>query len=88
MNEYWKKTVLKMLISKYGILSIDMQRAQTFDQAVVKDDLVEKNIDEAEVSYEDNPTNADVRRNAMKEALEEAEVVDETTGEIFNQPAQ
>lgn len=83
-----KKTVLKMLISKYGILSIDMQRAQTFDQAVVKDDLVEKNIDEAEVSYEDNPTNADVRRNAMKEALEEAEVVDETTGEIFNQPAQ
>ena len=77
-----------MLISKYGILSIDMQRAQTFDQAVVKDDLVEKNIDEAEVSYEDNPTNADVRRNAMKEALEEAEVVDETTGEIFNQPAQ
>ena len=83
-----KKTVLKMLISKYGILSIDMQRAQTFDQAVVKDDLVEKNIDEAEVSYEDNSTNADVRRNAMKEALEEAEVVDETTGEIFNQPAQ
>lgn len=31
-----------MLISKYGILSIDMQRAQTFDQAVIKDNLVER----------------------------------------------
>lgn len=83
-----KKTVLKMLISKYGILSIDMQRAQTFDQAVIKDNLVEKNIDEAEISYEDNPGNVDAKRNAMKEALQDAEVVDENTGEIFNQPAQ
>ena len=32
--------------------------------------------------------NEEVKRNAMKEALEEAEVVDETTGELFNQPAQ
>lgn len=83
-----KKTVLKMLISKYGILSIDMQRAQTFDQAVIKDNLVEKNIDEAEISYDDNLENADAKRNAMKEALQEAEVVDESTGELFNQEAQ
>lgn len=80
-----KKTVLKMLISKYGILSIDMQRAQTFDQAVIKDNLVEKNIDDAEISYEDNPDNADARHNTMKEALQDAEVVDENTGELFNQ---
>lgn len=32
-----KKTVLKMLLSKFGILSIDMQRSIQFDQAVVKD---------------------------------------------------
>ena len=65
-----------------------MQRAQTFDQAVIKDNLVEKDIDEAEISYDDNPDNADAKRNAMKEALQEAEVVDESTGELFNQEAQ
>lgn len=32
-----KKTVLKLLISKYGIMSIDMQTALQADQAVVKD---------------------------------------------------
>lgn len=80
-----KKTVLKMLISKYGILSIDMQRAQTFDQAVIKDDLTEKDIDEAEISYDDNLMNEDVKRNAMKEALQEAEIMGEDTGELFNQ---
>ena len=33
-----KKTVLKLLISKYGILSIEMQKAVTFDQSVIIDD--------------------------------------------------
>ena len=79
-----RKTCLKMLLSKYGILSIDMQRAQLFDQAVVKSNLAETDIDDAELSYEDNPDNADAKRNAMKEALQEAEVVDESTGELFN----
>lgn len=32
-----KKTVIKLLLSKWGILSIDMQKAVEFDQAVVKD---------------------------------------------------
>ena len=38
-----EKTVLKLLLSKYGILSIDMQKAITYDQATVKgeDDIVE-----------------------------------------------
>ncbi len=73
-----------MLLSKFGILSIEMQRAQTFDQAIIKDNLAETDIDEAEVSYNDNPDNEEARRNAMKEALQEAEVVDENTGELFN----
>lgn len=87
-TEFWamaKKTCLKQLLSKYGILSIEMQRAQTFDQAVVKNDLIEDNVDEAEVEYVDNPSNADARRQAMKEAMEEAEVVDTETGELFKQ---
>lgn len=83
-----RKTCLKMLLSKYGILSIDMQRAQVFDQAVVKSNLAETDIDDAEVSYDDNPDNADAKRNAMKEALEDAEVVDESTGELFNREVQ
>lgn len=80
-----KKTCLKQLLSKYGILSIEMQRAQTFDQAIVKNDLIEDNVDEAEIEYVDNPDSSNVRRQAMKEAMEEAEVVDTETGELFKQ---
>jgi len=36
-NSMGKKTVLKSLISKWGILSIEMQKAVKFDQGVVKD---------------------------------------------------
>lgn len=77
-----KKTCLKQLLSKYGILSIEMQRAQTFDQAVVKNDLIEEDIDDANIEYVDNNP-AEARRNAIKEALQEAEVVDTETGEIL-----
>lgn len=53
-----RKTVLKLLLSKYAPKSIDIQRALNFDQAVVKTDLVENNIEEAETIYVDNqPTN-------------------------------
>lgn len=55
------KTVLKLLLSKYGILSIEMQRAIKFDQGVVKGDFSEiesfEDIDAAEVEYVDNPNN-------------------------------
>ena len=34
-----RKTVLKLLLSKYAPKSIQMQQALTFDQAVVKNDL-------------------------------------------------
>jgi recombination protein RecT len=45
-NSQWKKnfdamalkTVIKMLLSKWGILSVEMQKAITFDQAVVSED--------------------------------------------------
>lgn len=51
------KTVMKLLLSKYGILSIEMQRAIRFDQGVVKGDISTINnaeeIDEAEVEYVD-----------------------------------
>jgi len=69
-NGVWKdnpeamclKTVLKLLLSKYGILSIEMQRAIKFDQGVVKGDFAQmesvEDIDAIEVDdidYVDNP---------------------------------
>ena len=62
------KTVTKLLLSKFGILSIEMQRAIRFDQGVVKGDFTQMEsfdeIDEAEVEYIDNP-------NGMPEATQE-----------------
>lgn len=62
------KTVMKLLLSKYGILSIEMQRAIKFDQGVVKGDFTEmetiEDIDAMEVDYVDNP-------NTPSEATEE-----------------
>lgn len=47
-----KKTVLKLLLSKFGILSIEMQTAQKVDQAVIKEIEPNGNV---EVEYVDNP---------------------------------
>jgi recombination protein RecT len=44
-----KKTVLKLLLSKWGILSIDMQRAIQDDQKIYDSD--------GNDSYNDNPAN-------------------------------
>lgn len=50
-----RKTVLKLLLSKYAPKSIQMQQALTFDQAVVKNDLTAADtIEEAEITYIDN----------------------------------
>ncbi|MZQ97177.1 MAG: recombinase RecT [Acidaminobacter sp.] len=45
-----KKTVLKLLISKYGIMSLQMQQAQTFDQAILRGD-----VNDPKPEYIDNP---------------------------------
>lgn len=52
-NAMAKKTVLKLLLSKFGILSIEMQTALKTDQAVIKD----VNKDSVEVEYVDNENN-------------------------------
>ena len=64
-----KKTVLKLLLSKFGILSIEMQTAQKVDQAVIK----EVNKDNIEVEYVDGNENADTTTTAI-----EVETVTET----------
>jgi recombination protein RecT len=82
-----KKTCLKMLLSKFGILSIEMQRAQTFDQAVVKGDITEvENVDEAEIAYIDNESSKSKLQDlAMANAIQDAEIIDEETGEVINE---
>lgn len=47
-----KKTVLKLLISKYGIMSVDMQKSVEFDQSTVQGDI--NHIEEATAEYVDN----------------------------------
>ena len=73
-----KKTVLKLLLSKFGILSIEMQTAQKVDQAVIK----EVNKDNIEVEYVDNNENTDTT-NAIevKTVTETIEDDEELTSE-------
>lgn len=67
-----RKTAIKLLLSKYAPLSIDMQTAVTADQAV---------IDARGVRYEDNaPQMADAEEVEATELL-----VDEETGEIIEE---
>lgn len=62
------KTVLKLNISKYGPLSVDMQKAITFDQAIIKDS------DTMDVSYADGTgeltEDADVEETISHEDLQ------------------
>lgn len=61
-----KKTMLRQLISKYGIMSIDMQRAYESDMGVIRDD--------GSVDYVDNIT--DVREVAAEEIATNANQVE------------
>lgn len=77
------KTVMKLMLSKYGILSIEMQRAIKFDQGVVHADFTQMDsiddIDAAEVEYVDNPNDAP------------ADIVEEEvmpTGDLFGNKQQ
>ena len=48
-----EKTLLKLLISKYGIMSTDMQQAVVSDQSKINIDL---DTGEENIEYIDNPT--------------------------------
>jgi recombination protein RecT len=60
------KTVLKQLLSKWGILSVEMQRAIQSDQGIIK------NMDDIdEVFYDDNPKKENIKLESKKSKLEE-----------------
>ena len=71
------KTVLKLLLSKYGILSVEMQRAIKFDQGIVKGDFSQmeslEDIDAVEVDYADNPQNGVNEKKAAETAAKFAD---------------
>lgn len=70
-NGMAKKTVLKDMLKKWGILSIEMQTAITTDQAVIKENIVQKgaNIDN-NIDYVDNPS-TEVEYEDVKEEIKE-----------------
>lgn len=81
------KTVLKLLLSKYGMLSIDMQMALETDQAVIKSDVLHggtvggnnaeyvDNKDAVDVDYEEELRNA----NSKGIDIEEDEAQNQTS---------
>lgn len=75
-----RKTCLKMLLSRFGLLSIEMQRAIKFDQAIVKGDFTQmesvEDIDEAEVEYVDNPQTEVDEQKAKETAQKFADFTD------------
>ncbi|WP_124058433.1 recombinase RecT [Vaginisenegalia massiliensis] len=85
-----QKTVLRSLLSKWGILSIEMQRASIADEQIIDDfdddgtpiiDVTESG--EEEPATED-PTETIMSPEEMAEAMENIKV-DEVTGEIIEQ---
>lgn len=78
------KTVLKLLLSKYGILSIEMQRALETDQAFIKDDVVNSGeINSDHVEYVDNPDDKTIDAEFTEENKKESENK-ETSKDEFN----
>jgi recombination protein RecT len=65
------KTVIKLLLSKYGILSIEMQTAITVDQAIIK------NADTMEIEYVDvNEKNNNQTIDIEVKELEEIKIIE------------
>lgn len=69
-----RKTVIKNVLSKYGMLSIEMQRAVSADQGVIKDDsFVEDDV--VDVEYIDNDNNDFINPSEKAKTDEEARVL-------------
>lgn len=72
-----KKTMIKMLVSKYGPLSIEMEKAVTTDQSVIHD------IEGTQITYPDNTIDtvekveANTQEARIKEACDKAESADD-----------
>lgn len=83
-NGRWKKdeqsmslkTVLKLLLSKYGFLSIEMQKAVSLDQGIIKDS------ETLEVEFPDNEESKSFDEHEEIEASKSGELWENEHGEI------
>ncbi|MGL5972454.1 MAG: recombinase RecT [Oscillospiraceae bacterium] len=75
-----QKTMLRQILSKYGILSIEMQQAYENDQAVI-------DVQENKKEYIDNDITQSILEEAVQvqEEVKTNQVVDQETGEITQQ---
>lgn len=69
-----KKTMIRMLLSKWGIMSVEMQQAYINDMGVIDDDGTVRYVDNQQ-SIEEQ-VHEDISANANSQAFEEAEVID------------
>lgn len=83
-----KKTTLKLLLSKYAPLSVDMQSAIKFDQAVIGENDSVRYVDnnsQSNINVEQQQAAAERIKEALNANAVDAEIqaVDEETGELF-----
>lgn len=81
-------TVLKLLLSKYAPLSVDMQSAIKFDQAIIGENDSVRYVDnnsQANINAEQQQAAAERIKEALNANAVDAEIqaVDEETGELF-----
>lgn len=70
------KTMLRQLISKWGIMSIEMQEAYTKDMATIKEDGEYEYVDNVETTYDEQETtlaNENINEQAVAEKLVQEE---------------
>lgn len=72
-----KKTVLKNMLNKWGILSIEMQQAVKTDSSVVKEDYIKNPDDDSNIQYVEATFD-----EALSRELDQ-ELVDAETGEVL-----
>lgn len=77
-----KKTMIRMLLSKWGIMSVEMQQAYINDMGVIDDDGTVRYVDNQQ-SIEEQ-VHEDISANANSQAFEDAEVID---AEVIEAPA-
>lgn len=72
-----KKTILKNVLSKWGILSIDIQTALQADQATVKKGVLDGEPVDVNLDYIDNPDSIDAEFEEVKEPEKPTTKLDE-----------
>lgn len=71
-NGMAKKTVLKDMLKRWGILSVEIQTAITTDQAIIKDNVINRGVDiNNNIEYVDRPSSQEVEYEEVKEEIKE-----------------